>query len=432
MNRSVLKGWLMITMISCIGLLLFGCSDNGSPKLPKSPKSPEAAPHDETNPPPPGPDQHDPEHLDLPDEPDQIKHKIANLSIDEKVGQMVLAGVEGTEVTAPFAAFIQQAKVGGFIFYADNLQSPEQSINLINGIKGENESNPFPLFIAVDQEGGKVTRLPGGLHELPANAELGAMEDERLSYQFGALLGQQVDAFGFNVNFAPVLDVNSNPDNPVIGDRSFGQDPEVVSVHGVAVMSGISSEKVIPVIKHFPGHGDTSEDSHFALPSVSKSLNKLEQLEWIPFRRAIAEGADVVMTAHLMLPQLDPDAPATMSKRIITDHLKERLGFTGVVITDDMTMKAITDHYEIGAAAVEAIKAGCDIILVAHGIENAHTVITALQKAVERGEISEERIDESVRKIAELKAKYGLNDQKVEQVDIEALNQMISATLHRS
>src|SRR5690606_28584713 len=243
--------------------------------------------------------------------------------------------------------------------------------------------------------------------------------------------GKLVSSFGFNVNFAPVLDINSNPENPVIGDRSFGNNPDVVSKLGIQMMKGIQGENIIPAIKHFPGHGDTSVDSHVELPVVQKTMAELEQMELIPFKQAIAEGADMVMIAHILLPSIDPKFPSSMSEAIITDLLREKIGFDGVVITDDMTMEAIKNSFDIGKASVMSVKAGADIVMVAHEFENVVKAITALTTAVENGEITEERIDQSVERILKLKNKYSLKDKYNKEVNINELNQLIDAVLRR-
>jgi beta-N-acetylhexosaminidase len=239
----------------------------------------------------------------------------------------------------------------------------------------------------------------------------------------------ELNAFGFNLDFAPVLDVNSNPNNPVIGDRSFGNDASVVSRLGTKTMKGIQSQGVISVIKHFPGHGDTSVDSHLELPTVNKSFGQLKEVELVPFAHAIENGADIVMAAHILLPKIDSEYPASMSKPILTGILRDDLGFDGVILTDDMTMGAITENFEIGRAAVQSVKAGSDIILVAHDYENVVATFKALKAAVESGEISEKRIDESVTRILQLKKKYDVRGEQIQAVNTNELNQTIRILL---
>ncbi|WP_449538965.1 beta-N-acetylhexosaminidase [Ferdinandcohnia sp. Marseille-Q9671] len=353
-----------------------------------------------------------------------------SLSLDEKVGQLIFAGISGTKMNKKMNQLITKYHVGGIIFNGDNLVSPEQAVTYLNQIKQLNKGD-IPLFFGVDQEGGRIAKLPGVLPNLPTNLEIGKMNDPTLSYEIGTVLGQELKAFGFNVNFAPVLDVNSNPDNPVIGDRSFSNNPEIVSKLGIQTMKGLHSQSIVSAIKHFPGHGDTHVDSHLELPKVTKTFEELNELEFVPFRQAINEGADMVMVGHILVPVIDKTYPSSMSKKIITDILRQELGFKGVVITDDFYMKAITNDYEIGEAAVQSIKAGSDIIMVAHDYNKVVQVQNAIKKAVENGEISEKRIDKSVERILEMKEKYKLSDSPTKPVNIEVLNNAIEQILSR-
>ncbi|MDR7237598.1 beta-N-acetylhexosaminidase [Neobacillus drentensis] len=359
--------------------------------------------------------------------PDQQK-TIADMSLDEKIGQMIFAGITGTTMDTNTKNLLTKYKVGGIILYKENLIDPIQAVQLLNQMKSENDQK-VPLLLGVDQEGGRVTRLPGGLINFPTNKEIGATNNSQFSYHVGTMLGKELKEFGFNLDFAPVLDINSNPNNPVIGDRSYGNNSEIVSKLGIQTFKGIQSQNIIPTIKHFPGHGDTSVDSHLELPIVNKSLQQLKELELIPFEQAINSGADVVMVAHILLPKLDATFPSSMSKNIITGILRQQLDYSGVVITDDMTMKAIIDHYSIGRAAVESVKAGSDIILVGHGYSNTVEAISSLKIAVQKGEITEQRINESVSRILKLKKKYEINNSKVKNANIEELNQSIKKLL---
>lgn len=355
---------------------------------------------------------------------------LSDLSLEEKVGQMIFAGIKGTDITNETKKIISTHQVGGIILFKDNLKNANQSVSLLNAIKQENTNNKVPLFLGVDEEGGRISRLPE-LMKLPTNEELGKRNDISLSYNIGKLLGKELSAFGFNLDFAPVLDINSNPDNPIIGDRSFGTDAELVSELGLQMMKGIQSEQVISVIKHFPGHGDTAVDSHKELPIIQKSLEELQALELIPFKHAVEQGAEVVMVGHILLPKIDSTYPASISERIITDVLREQLGYEGIIITDDMTMKAILNNLEIGESAVSAVKAGNDIVLVAHNYANVKKAIDSIIKAIEDGEITEQRIDESVKRILSIKKKYNLSNKQIDGVNIEELNQSINKTLGR-
>ena len=352
------------------------------------------------------------------------------MNLDEKIGQMMIAGIPGTDLDNRSKSLIHDDKIGGFIFYDNNLDTVEQSQALINDLKAENKGNILPLFLSTDEEGGEVSRLPGDLKVLPNNDEIG-INDASFSYDVGSLLGKELHAFGMNLNYAPVLDVNSNSKNTVIGNRSFGNDPERVGELGTQMMKGMQAENILPVVKHFPGHGDTAVDSHFELPTVNKSLDELMDLELIPFKEAIDKGADVVMVAHILLPELKTEYPSSMSKEVVTDLLREKLNFKGVIMTDDMTMQAITNNYEIGEAALESVKAGNDIVLIAHDYNKAVAAINAIKSAVDAGEISEKRIDESVKRIIQLKLKYELDDDQVETADLDELNEEIENTLSK-
>ncbi|MGK4044122.1 beta-N-acetylhexosaminidase [Heyndrickxia oleronia] len=358
-----------------------------------------------------------------------ISEVISKMNLEDKIGQMILAGISGTTMDTNAKKLINQYHVGGIIFYKNNFETPEQTVRLVNQLKAENSSY-LPLLLSIDQEGGRVTRLPGGLVNFPPNNQIGKVNDPEFSYKVGTLLGHELKEFGLNLNFAPVLDINSNPNNPVIGDRSFGNNSEIVSELGIQTMKGIQSQNVISTIKHFPGHGDTSVNSHLELPIVNKSLKELKELELIPFERAIDSGADVVMVAHILLPELDNTNPASMSKAVMTNLLRKQLSFTGVIITDDMTMGAITEHFDIGKAAVESVKAGSDIILVGHDYNNVVKITSSLKTAVENGEISEQRLNESIERIIQLKRKYSINDTKIENPNITEINHSINSLMN--
>lgn len=324
------------------------------------------------------------------------------MTLEEKIGQLVIIGLEGYAIDANTLTMLHKHHVGGFIFFKRNIKSKEQTKQLVDSLQAANKSK-IPLFISVDEEGGRVSRLPQEYEGVPACKSIGDANDEQLAFETGKTLAKRVKTLGFNMNYAPVLDVNSNPDNPVIGDRAFGDNVDVVTRLGIKAMQGIESQGVIPVVKHFPGHGDTSVDSHFGLPRVDADLDRLSSLELLPFQEAIKQGAGAVMTAHILLPRIDPDYPATLSRPIITDILRKQLGYDGVVITDCLTMAAIKDHYEMGAAAVKAINAGVDIALVCHEHENYLAVISALKQAILAGEIPLARVDEAVTRVLRLK-----------------------------
>lgn len=361
---------------------------------------------------------------------DPLKKQIEQMSIDEKIGQMVIVGIDGYEMDELSHEMIKQYKVGGFILFKRNIKNAAQTLNLINSLKEINQKNNIPLFIAVDEEGGSVSRMPDEFLKLPTSRAIGKINSEEFAFQIGSVIGQQIKSLGFNMNFAPVLDIDSNPQNPVIGDRAFGANSEIVSSLGIATMRGLKSN-VISAVKHFPGHGDTSVDSHIGLPVVNHDIDRLKSFELVPFAHAIENGADVVMVAHILLPEIDEQNPATLSKTVITDVLREEMKFSGVVITDDMTMGAIMEKYDIGEAAVKSVLAGADIILVCHDNEKQIKVPKALKQAVADGVISEDLLDEHVYRVLKLKQKYDLKDEKIESVDVKEINEKVSHMLDK-
>lgn len=360
-----------------------------------------------------------------------LDKQILQLTLEEKIGQMLFAGISDSTLTESDTKLIEQYKVGGLIFFKNNLHSPNQITTLLNDIKTMNRINKYPLFLGIDQEGGRISRLPKEITSIPSNFKIAKTNNVSFAYDIGTILGKELSAFGFNLNFAPVLDVNSNPNNPVIGDRSFSDNPKIVSTFGIETMNGLHSQNIISVIKHFPGHGDTDVDSHFALPTIAKTKEQLNELELMPFNAAIATKADMIMIAHILLPKIDTLYPASMSKPIITDLLREEMQFDGVVITDDLTMKAITNHYSIEEAAIQSVQAGADLLLIAHETNNVELTFQALINAVENGELSEERINQSVKRIIKLKEKYHLNNTKLDEVNVEELNQTINNILNK-
>lgn len=344
----------------------------------------------------------------------RIRQTIQAMSLEEKIGQMLLAGVKGTTVDAAAKRMIAEDHVGGIILFKNNLSGGlSSSIELLNGLKAANLGNPVPLFLSVDQEGGRVSRLPKEFEPMPASAVVGKTGDAALAERMGSLISRQLRLLGFNVDFAPVLDTFSNPANTVIGDRSFGSQPELVGRMGAAEMVGLQQGGILPVVKHFPGHGDTAVDSHHDLPIVRKTEAELMKLELLPFMHAIESGAEAVMVAHILFPELDPDLPASLSKPIITGLLRDKLGFDGVVITDDLAMGAIAKNYGAAEAAIRSVEAGGDILLMAHSYDTAHRIYEALLGSVRDGRIPEARIDESVARILKLKFAYGMTDEEV-------------------
>lgn len=358
----------------------------------------------------------------------QIWDLIHSMSTEEKVGQLAIIGLDGKSMDNNALSFIQKYHVGGFILFKDNIENAKQTLGLLNQLKESNADDPdsIPLWLSVDQEGGKVSRMPSEFTKMPTARQIASRSNPDYTYAVGQSLGAELASLGFNMDFAPVLDINSNPNNPVIGDRSFGSDAETVSAHGVAMMNGITSQGIASVAKHFPGHGDTSVDSHKNLPVVNKSLKELSGFELLPFQEAIEGDVDAIMVGHLLMTKLDKDHPASISKAVISDLLRGQLDYDGVVITDDMTMKGLTGGNDIGDAAVDAILAGGDILLVCHEYELQKKVLdTVLMRAMD-GTISPDRLDESVYRILRLKARYDLNDDPIASVDAANVNSAVS------
>ena len=365
-------------------------------------------------------------------ENDPIKDKINKMTMEEKLGQLVMVGLNGYFIDDNAKTFISTYKVSGFIFFSRNIKSQQQSLELANSLKAFNEeSSNIPLLLGVDEEGGRVSRLPAQYKKLPTNQKIGSINNAEFSREIGEILGQQVNSLGLNLDFAPVMDIMSNPKNTVIGNRSFGNNVDVVTQLGLSTHDGIKSQNVIPVIKHFPGHGDTAVDSHVGLPVVSKSLDQLSKLELIPFEAAINNGADVVMVSHILMQQLDSKYPASFSKAIITDLLREKMGFKGVVITDDITMGAVTKNYALGDMAVKSLQAGSDIILICHDFDKQIEVLNSIIAAVKKGEISEQYIDENVYRVLSLKQKYSVSNSPVASMDVNEINSKLADILQK-
>lgn len=355
---------------------------------------------------------------------DLVQKKIDSMNLDEKIGQLVIVGLDGYTTNNNITNLIKNHKVSGVILFSKNVENSNQLVSLINSIKTNNSLNKTPLFISVDEEGGRVSRMPYELKKLPSNKIIGNMNDSDLSYNIGKTIGDELKIYGFNMDFAPVLDINSNPNNPIIGDRSFGNNSNIVSKLGIKTMKGMSNNNIIPVVKHFPGHGDTSVDSHIGLPVVNKDIKALNSFELLPFKNAIKNNADAIMVAHILLSKIDTVNPASMSKVVITDILRKKLEFNGVVITDDMTMAAIIKYNDIGDAAIKSFNAGSDIILVCHEYNNELKVINSLKAAVQSKTISEKRLNESVYRILKLKEKYKINNDTLNTLNTNKINEI--------
>lgn len=322
----------------------------------------------------------------------------------DQIGQLFMIGFDGTTVSAELASFIREYKPGGVILFSRNLESIAQIIELISDL--QRCSPHSPLLISIDQEGGRVSRLPKGFTIFPPCEVLGRCRSSELTYAAAATTAKELKAVGINMNMSPVLDVNSNPANPVIGDRAFGATPDVVAELGLATVGGLQDNRVVACGKHFPGHGDTASDSHKELPIVAAARERLERIELPPFRHAIANGVATMMTAHVLYQALDGKRPATLSPTIIGRFLREELHYDGVVLTDDLEMHAIIDHYGIGDATVQAFQAGCDMLLICKDRDSVIAALNAVDKAVSNGDISSGRLTQSLARIRRLKERF--------------------------
>ena len=373
---------------------------------------------------------------------------ISAMSMDEKISQLIIpairtwneAAVTDLGAAPELAGVLRNHQYGGIILFGSNITGAEQTTRLVydlqeNNMQIEGASAHIPYLMPVDEEGGIVIRLSTGTR-MTGNMAIGATTDATANAEItGSILGEELAAIGFNTDFAPVIDVNNNPANPVIGTRSFSDDPETVASLGLAYSKGLSGNNIIATYKHFPGHGDTSVDSHIGTPSVEKTYEELKENELVPFKKVIEDGADMIMTAHITYPLIDEEKtfgdgqtkgffPATMSKKMITDILRTDLGYDGVVVTDALEMGAISTaglvsgkensaEYGVGIAA-EVINAGVDMLLLPLDLNSLAAAdyydnyIAGIADKVASGDISEKRIDESVKRILRLKAKYGI------------------------
>lgn len=351
-----------------------------------------------------------------PSPPNIVDQLMAEMTLEEKVGQLFMVHFNEPYISSTLETQIKEMHVGGIILFPPNIESPLQVATLIDDAQRLNieSGSNIPLFVAVDQEGWPISRLNAGFTVTPSNMALGATGSISDSVKAAQITAQELSQIGVNMNLAPVLDVNSNASNPVIGLRSFGADPEAVADLGAAVINTYQENGILATGKHFPGHGNTSFDSHFTLSTSNHSLDELWQEELFPFQRAIAEDVSVIMTAHVSYPALDdrPGIPATLSKPILSDLLRIEMQYRGLIATDSLGMGALDQQYGVITASLMAFDAGVDLLMYGndrgHEPLEANDVYNLILLKVKQGEISETRVDESVRRILEAKAKFGI------------------------
>jgi beta-N-acetylhexosaminidase len=322
-------------------------------------------------------------------------------TLRQKIGQLFLIGCHGETLSQEEQLLIEEYQFGGFILFGRNCREPRQILSLCRSI-WESKEEILP-FIAIDHEGGRVHRLPAPFTHFPTAGRIGDKNDPELAYRLGRASAEELALLGVNLTFAPVLDVNSNPNNPIIGDRAFGSTPQQVIELSSAWTGGLRDGGIISCGKHFPGHGETDKDSHFDLPVVDKSLDDLKSIELPPFAHACRNQIESLMTAHVRYTALDPNLPATLSEKIITGLLRHQFGYDGVVISDDLDMQAISENCSVEVAAALAVRAGVDILLFCHDVGKAIQAFEFLCNEAERDPLVRAQVENSYRRTTELK-----------------------------
>ncbi len=364
------------------------------------------------------------------------------MTLEEQIGQTLMVGFAGTAAPREVIDLIQRHHVGNIILFSRNVRDAEQVRTLTRSLQraAREAGHAHPLLIAIDQENGIVQRLGEAATLFPGNMALGAIGSEEVASEVALATGRELKALGINMNLAPVVDVNNNPANPVIGVRSFGEDPRLVARPGSAMVKGYQNAGVIACLKHFPGHGDTAVDSHLALPMIPHALERLEAVELVPFRAGIEAGAESVMIAHVAFPALTHDAalPATLSSAIIQGLLREKIGYKGVIISDCLEMQAISDTFGTELAAVMALQAGIDLVLVSHHSTRQRGSFEAIREAALTGELSAQVVQQAAERVLKLKARYLSWDAAAVEIDYQAHAQLqdrayeLSTTLVRN
>lgn len=324
----------------------------------------------------------------------------------DKIGQLFFIGIRGKILTQDEAEFIVKNNIGGVILFARNVESPQQVHELCSQIQSlrHKTRDKLPLFIGVDQEGGRVARLKNPpFTKWPSLAEVGKLDSTSVAFKFAFCMGSELRAVGINVDFAPCVDVLTNASNTAIGDRSLSSDPEQVAKLASALVRGYIKSGIIPCAKHFPGHGNTSVDSHDDLPTENADLERLRDVELVPFKKVFRARLDMVMTAHLKFPKIDPEFPVTLSEIFLKKILRDELRYRQIVISDDLDMGALSKNYSVEQIAVRAIQAGCDILLFCNKFEHPQLALNALEKALKDHKISAQQIDESYNRIVNIK-----------------------------
>jgi beta-N-acetylhexosaminidase len=321
------------------------------------------------------------------------------------IGQLAIAGFAGHSIPVELRSIAREFDLGGIILFARNVEAPDQVAEISR--EAQSLAEELPLWVSVDQEGGRVARLRAPFTVWPPMITLGRSGDERLAERFARALAAELKAVGISLDYTPVLDVHTNPKNPVIGDRALAERAEDVARLGRVIVTTLQAEGIAACGKHFPGHGDTSSDSHHELPVIEHPPDRLEAVELVPFQAAIAAGVASIMTAHILVPAYDEERPATLSPRVVDDLLKKKLGYTGLVLSDDLEMRAISGKHGIPEATVAAIAAGCDAVLMC-GTSQEHqaAALEAIIRAVENGTLPEKRVEDALARHRRVKERF--------------------------
>jgi beta-N-acetylhexosaminidase len=353
------------------------------------------------------------------------------MSFRRHAGQLAIAGFAGHTIPADLKALAREFDLGGIILFARNVAEPAQVADLAR--EAHELARDVPLWVSVDQEGGRVARLKRPFTEWPPMMTLGRSGDEALAARFARALAAELRAVGITLDYTPVLDILTNPKNPVIGDRALAERAEDVARLGRVLIRTLQEAGVAACGKHFPGHGDTSVDSHFELPLVEHPPDRLEGVELVPFRAAIEEGVASIMTAHILIPALDEHRPATLSPAIVSGMLRGQLGYKGLILSDDLEMKAIAGRYGIAEATVAAIAAGCDAVLMCGEGQDAQVAaLEAVIRAVEDGTLPRTRVDDAIVTHRKVKERFLSGRRPPQPLAGDALNAVLGRDEHQA
>ena len=415
-KRTMTIATIIILLVSIpgVGILINLYSKNSSP--------PPAAPPIVTE---------EPEVVVSPPKVDEDLRLVESMTLEEKIGQLLIIGYKEAHPTEKVRELIETSHVGGFILFNRNYSDLESIVQVTNQLNTWNSSKKLPLFISIDEEGGTVTRLPQEGTIFPDARLLGEIDDPDLTLRVGKVIGKELQALGINMNYAPVMDIVSSPENKLLFKRAFGGNTDIVSKHGVEFIKGLQSSGIIAVPKHFPGHGNTIVDSHGKLPKIMIDRETLLSREVVPFKTAIEDGIDGIMVGHLSFPLIDTtELPATKSKVILDGILRNELGYEGLIITDEIEMLGyMKDKNQLSTGILKSLQAGVDLFVIGHTYDVQIQVIDIIKDAVENDRISEARIDESVLRIIKAKNKY-IGDSK-KMVDLDEVKKIVGSDEHR-